>query len=492
MATVALSRSNDVVVNIQRLSSDLSPDMSVGCVVVPFADKPASWSANQIVALYSDVDTFAADFPSAKAVHKAGVAFFAQSPRPDTLAIGITTGAVFESSHVAGVLTFANNPSAGDTVTIGSQTYRFESTMTAEGDVKIGADAATTITHLVKTINGTGVANTDFYTGTPDLTDFVTVASDSTTITLTALAATQVADVQLSESSSVITVSTPTDTSIATYAEAIQTSSIAGGQKLFGWALDSSFRNVGAQIAIANYCQSNNLAAFIVTNATAAYDNGSTTDIGYLLQAASNTAACVFYHDIASEYPEVAAMADQLSVDFSGNNTTRTLKFKTCVGITAANITQTQYQNLDAKNYNMVSKTGNTYVLTREGKNAANTWYTDEYVGIQNFREEIQSAVFNVFLSSPKVPYTMDGQLMLSQAAAAVCQRYVDNGFFADRQDTDAVGNTINLPAYTISNGNIATASASDRASRIGPPIAITCYLAGAIHKVTLNIDMVQ
>ena len=492
MSTAALSRSNDVVVNITRLSGDLSADMSVGCIIVPFADKPASWATGQVVALYTDVTAFLVDFPSAKASHNAGVAFFAQDPRPTTLAVGVTTGAVFETSHVGGVLTFAGVPTAGDTVTIGSQVYRFETTMSQIGDVKIGADVATTITHLTKTIDGTGAGGTDFYTGTPSLATKMTVVGTSTTVTLTALAATQVSDVQLSESSTNISVTTPTDTSISTYADAIQASAVAGGQKLFGWALDSSFRNVGAQVAISNWCASSYLSAWIVTNAVGAYDTAVTTDIGSVLQAASNTATCMFYHDTTGEYPEVAAMAIMLATDFSGINTTKTLKFKTCVGITAANITQTQYLALNAKNYNMATKTGNTYVITREGKQAANTWYTDEYVGIQNFREEAQSALFNVFLSTPKVPYTLDGQMMLSQSVSGVCQQYVNNGFFADRPSTDAVGNTTILPAYATSNGNIAAASAANRAARIGPPISTICYLAGAIHKVTLNVDMVQ
>jgi hypothetical protein len=184
-------------------------------------------------------------------------------------------------------------------------------------------------------------------------------------------------------------------------------------------------------------------------------------------------------------------MALMLSVDYAGADTTKTLKFKTCAGITASVISSTQYANLNAKNYNMVAKTGNTSIISREGKTTAASWYTDQYIGIQNLREEIQTAVFNVFLAKKKVPYTATGQAFLSSACKQVLRRYVTNGFLADRDSTDEEGKDVKLPAYSVVPGAISAMTASDRAQRIGPPMAITCYLAGAIHKVTLNIDMI-
>ena len=81
---------------------------------------------------------------------------------------------------------------------------------------------------------------------------------------------------------------------------------------------------------------------------------------------------------------------------------------------------------------------------------------------------------------------------MLKSACDTICRRYVNNGFLAPRATVDEEGADVTIPAYSVVPGDIALASASDRALRVGPPIAITAYLSGAIHKVTLNVDMIQ
>jgi len=53
-------------------------------------------------------------------------------------------------------------PSDGDTITIGSTTYRFKDTLAQEGDIKIGGDGSTTLGNLVKAIMQTGVQDTDY------------------------------------------------------------------------------------------------------------------------------------------------------------------------------------------------------------------------------------------------------------------------------------------------------------------------------------------
>jgi hypothetical protein len=55
---------------------------------------------------------------------------------------------------------------AAETVTIGSTVYRFKNTMAQAYDVKIGADAATTLDNLKAAINASGTAGVEYYAGT--------------------------------------------------------------------------------------------------------------------------------------------------------------------------------------------------------------------------------------------------------------------------------------------------------------------------------------
>lgn len=100
---------------------------------------------------------------------------------------GVSLGATTAIPAVA-VVTIGTNPADGDTVTINGKAYRFKSSMIAVNDVKLDSTAALTASHLAKTINGTGVAGTDFYTGTTPPTDVTAMPySSGTSVTCVAV-----------------------------------------------------------------------------------------------------------------------------------------------------------------------------------------------------------------------------------------------------------------------------------------------------------------
>lgn len=72
------------------------------------------------------------------------------------------------ADHATTTLTSdGTNVTAADTVTIGAVTYTFRAApTTVANEVKIGADAATTLGNLKKAINLTGVSGTDYGSGT--------------------------------------------------------------------------------------------------------------------------------------------------------------------------------------------------------------------------------------------------------------------------------------------------------------------------------------
>lgn len=78
----------------------------------------------------------------------------------------------------------ATQPTAGDTVTIGAVVYTFQSTLALAYDVKIGASVTATLLSLLKAINGTGVAGTDYFAGTVAHPLVIASASDATTVTV--------------------------------------------------------------------------------------------------------------------------------------------------------------------------------------------------------------------------------------------------------------------------------------------------------------------
>jgi hypothetical protein len=101
----------------------------------------------------------------------------------------------YEGGEVAatGTLTLAANPTAGDTVTIGSKTYTFVSALDSVNGpanaVVIGAAAANTITNFVAAINGTSGEGFFYGSGTVASTQVTAVDGSGDTVVVSAIVA---------------------------------------------------------------------------------------------------------------------------------------------------------------------------------------------------------------------------------------------------------------------------------------------------------------
>lgn len=90
------------------------------------------------------------------------------------------TGVIVPGSHAESVLT-ALTIVDGNTVVIGSRTYRFKDTIAQIDDVAIGAGDAAALDNLKHAINGTGTPGTNYFTGTTAHADVVATTNTDTT-----------------------------------------------------------------------------------------------------------------------------------------------------------------------------------------------------------------------------------------------------------------------------------------------------------------------
>jgi hypothetical protein len=94
-----------------------------------------------------------------------------------------------ESTSVAatGTLTATGNPSNNDTVTIGSRTYTFKTSLTpTAGEVLIGGSASASLDNLIAAINGGAGAGTAYASGTTVHADVEAAAGTGDTVDVTA------------------------------------------------------------------------------------------------------------------------------------------------------------------------------------------------------------------------------------------------------------------------------------------------------------------
>lgn len=273
----------------------------------------------------------------------------------------------------------------------------------------------------------------------------------------------------------------------------IQTAARCAGRSIFTWTLDRKYRDTPDQKAFADWAEAQDQAYFSAcTNSSLAYNTADSTNIGFYANNKGYIKTSVFYHNNPQVYPDVSYAALALSVNYALENSTLTMKFKQLTGIETVPLTETQLSALASRRINTYVSMGNSSSVVREGVQSADSWFTDSHVNLSNYKEELQVEVFNVFMRNKKVKYTSAGQDLLVSAAAKINNRYIRNGTFADREEetTDNETGYTTLPACTITPAPIYSATTSERANRVAPPIAIVAYEAGAFHSVAIDVTV--
>lgn len=484
-----LPRELDVVVNISRPQTEIATDMTLLCICTENVDFDAG---NNRVRYYSTMPSND-EIPASSTVYGALQAFFAQTTRPSRVAVGRIFTAGTKGKLVSGPIDLAavkavtnggfdisisgvNVPTSAldfsDCDSVAAVANVVDTAITAQGSCTVNDSGC-----LVIETSAAGDGNEIEYATAPST---ASMTDCSATLKLTANTAT----------SNTIGY---TPGGIVSELELIKQASRCNGAQIYAWALDATYRDTDDQKLVADWAETQSPAWFSAcTNSPQAYNSSDDTNIGYYGTSKSLTRTSVIYGQNSAEYPDVSYAARMLAVNYNLPNSAITMKFKDLPGITPVGLTESQLQTLIDRRINCLTLIGNNSRTVREGVQCADTWFTDSLVALDNFREELQVEVYNVFLRNPKVPYTSAGQDLIVSACTKICNRYTRNGVFGDRDEetTENESGLVTRPATSIEPVNVAYATASDRASRVGPPVLITAYEAGAIHKTTINVDV--
>lgn len=117
---------------------------------------------------------------------------------------------IFEQKSAVAEVTFTGLPTAGDTITVGDETYDFVSSLTGDAnEILIGSTADECASRLADALNGAAGAGVTYGVGTPR-SRHVSAASAGGVLTLTALAAgAQGSLTELSEALDNVTITSP-------------------------------------------------------------------------------------------------------------------------------------------------------------------------------------------------------------------------------------------------------------------------------------------
>lgn len=226
-----------------------------------------------------------------------------------------------------------------------------------------------------------------------------------------------------------------------------------------------------------------------------ALDPTSATDIASQLKAANYKRT---FTQFSSNTPYAAAsmFGRAFTVNFQGNNTAITLKFKQEPGIAAESLTEGQAAALKAKNCNVFVNYNNDTAIIQEGV-MCNGYFVDEVHGLDWLQNDLQTAVFNLlYTSQTKIPQTNPGINRIVTTLEARLDQAVANGLVAPGQWGGPEFGAITTgqfltKGYYVYAAPVETQSQADREARKAPVIQIAVKLAGAVHfaDVIVNVN---
>lgn len=223
---------------------------------------------------------------------------------------------------------------------------------------------------------------------------------------------------------------------------------------------------------------------------------GNTDNIGYKLKAAGY-ARTFWQYCSSSKYAAISAFGRAFTVNFSGSNTTITLKFKTEPGITYETLTTAQAAAIDAINGNVYVYYANDTAIIQQGV-MANGDFFDERHGLDWLQNYVQTNLYNLlYTSTTKIPQTDAGVTRLMTNVEASLDQAVNNGLIAPGVWNGGPigqiesGDTLTKGYYVYADA-VANQAQSDREARKSPVIQAAIKLAGAIHYADVQINVVR
>lgn len=225
-------------------------------------------------------------------------------------------------------------------------------------------------------------------------------------------------------------------------------------------------------------------------------DSASTTDIASTLKAAGYGRTFVQY-STKSKYAALSAFGRAFTVNFTGNNTTLTLKFKTEPGVTYETLTSSQAAAIDAKNANVYVYYANDTAILQQGV-MSNGDFFDERHGLDWLQNYVQTNLYNLlYTSTTKIPQTEAGITRLLSNVEQSLDQAVSNGLVAagvwnggDIGEITA-GDTLTKGYYVYAQP-LSSQAQADREARKSPLIQAAIKLAGAVHYADVQINVVR
>ncbi len=504
------------IVNVTVTLTALFPArMGFGTLLIVTAETDG-FEVGERVRLYNSPEGLAEDWPVTSEAYISGNTYFAQSPRPTSLKIGIRGTTDVAGVVVGNMFDVATEATplvdAIQLVTSGAITFTFDNG-TVETLTGIDFSTVTAISEIDDIVNAAiATGSVELQASSFDLVTSVsggapkfwftwkdgTVGSASVIDYLkndpAGLPASHVVDILgVSQSTAQSLQQGVSNETIAQALVAIE----QADSEWYGLAFTKEVREQ-ATFGTAGANGVEDAAAFVESRTKVFFN--TTNDLRTVQSADDTTAIATVLKDLnyrrtlsvfaknVNQYSAQSIAGRAFTVNFEQPDSVITLMFKDLPAVSVEKLTPNELANIRAKNCNVYTTIGKTTMFL-DGVMADGTFF-DIVHGTDWLSDAIQTEVFGTLKVSPtRVPYTDTGITQLEDAVIRVFKEAVSNGLVAPGTAADGTY----LPrGYVTSVVNEADVSQSDKAARQYDGLSGLCLGAGAIHGAQINVVFEQ
>jgi hypothetical protein len=449
---------------------------------------------------YATLAAVAEDFGTTSEEYLSAQAWFAQSPQPTNILIGqwFSPASVptFSNPRLVGAAT-ATSLSQWQAITNGS--FKYDDSVVSPTDIT-GLDfslvtnlngVANIVETAINTILGSSIATV---TWDAVYSRFTLEVADNRSLQFVTDAATGTSIGALlgwtNDNGCYVVPSYTSETAI----EAVVDFDDRFGQQWYAVFIPSATDE--DHIAVAGYIEGSNTKHFYAINSQDAgiISSVDTANIAYQVKELGYKKTAVQYSS-KSKYAAVSFVSRILTTDYTANNTVITLMYKQEPGIIAEELSMTQAAAAKANYANIFVKYDNSTAIVQYGTVASGE-FVDTIIGADWLAITIQNDVYNLlYTSTTKIPQTNDGHNLIATVITRTLEQGVANGLLAPGVwDTGGFG-TLKQGDY-LSKGYyvywtpVELQNPADRAARKSTTFQVAAKLAGAIHTVSVQINI--
>lgn len=224
---------------------------------------------------------------------------------------------------------------------------------------------------------------------------------------------------------------------------------------------------------------------------TKATETTSKTDAAYMLSNKKYRRTLTVY-STDSAYAAASVFGRMFSVNFMATSSTITLKFKQLPGMDAEDLRTSEAKTLASKNCNVYAKYNNGTAILQEGVMCDGS-FIDEIHGLDWFQNHLETALWNLYYTTDKVPQTPAGVNRQCAVLERACGQAVTNELLGEGQwNGDSfgalkTGDYLSKGFYVFAN-SLNDQAQSEREGRKAPVFQIAAKLAGATHFADVTV----